>query len=88
MIGWGIVLIVLGAGSLLLPMIGIQFRLMEVLDDFQPWAGIVVAVIGSGLVLLGMNRSSPEAPTVQTATGPVPPATDEDVRRDEDEPTR
>ena len=43
MVGWGIFLIVLGAGSLLLPMLGYQFTLMELLDDFQPYAGIVVA---------------------------------------------
>jgi hypothetical protein len=44
MVGWGIFLIILGAGSLLLPQIGIQFRLMELVDEYQPYAGIVVAV--------------------------------------------
>lgn len=58
MIGWGITLIIIGAGSLLLPMLGYQFTLMELVDDFQPYAGIVVAIIGAALVLLGMNRQS------------------------------
>ena len=70
MVGWGIFLIILGAGSLLLPALGFQFRLMELLDDYQPYAGIVVAIIGAGLVLLGMNRGS----TTTAQTSPAPPA--------------
>lgn len=57
MVGWGIFLIILGAGSLLLPMLGYQFSLMELVDDFQPYAGIVVAIIGAALVTYGMGRS-------------------------------
>lgn len=72
MVGWGIFVIILGAGSLLLPQLGIQFRLMELVDDYQPYAGIVVAIIGAGLVLLGMNRR-PEA-AVAVETGPAPSA--------------
>ncbi len=60
MIGWGITLMIIGAGSLLLPLLNYQFTLMELVDDYQPYAGIVVAVIGAALVLLGMNRQ-PEA---------------------------
>lgn len=92
MVGWGIFLIIIGAGSLLLPSLGIQFRLMELLDDYQPYAGIVVAVIGAGLVLLGMNRGSTttvqtsEAPAAasQTAAAPESPATGSDP----EDPTR
>jgi len=72
MVGWGIFLIIIGAGSLLLPSLGFQFRLMELLDDFQPYAGIVVAIIGSGLVLLGMNRGATTA--VQTSEAPIAPS--------------
>ena len=71
MVGWGILLILLGAGSLLLPMLGFQFTLMELVDDFQPWAGIVVAVIGAILVFMGMNRRQP---TVEVTSGPTQPA--------------
>ena len=67
MAGWGIFLIILGAGSLLLPQIGIQFRLMELVDAYQPYAGIVVAIIGAALVLLGMNRSAPASVQVNQA---------------------
>ena len=48
----------MGAGSLLLPSLGFQFRLMELVDDFQPYAGLVVAAIGAGLVFVGMARGS------------------------------
>ena len=67
MVGWGIFLIVLGAGSLLLPMLGYQFTLMELLDDFQPYAGIVVAIVGAALVFMGMNRRSSSEATVEPA---------------------
>lgn len=72
MVGWGIFLIIIGAGSLLLPSLGFQFTLMEFFDDYQPYAGIVVAIIGAGLVLMGMNRRS--AVTVQTSEAAAAPA--------------
>jgi hypothetical protein len=72
MIGWGVALIIIGAGSLLLPMFNYQFTLMELVDDYQPYAGIVVAVIGAALVLLGMNRR-PE-PAVAEGGPPASPA--------------
>ena len=71
MVGWGIFLIIMGAGSLLLPMLNIQFRLMEIVDDYQPYAGIVVAVIGAALVFLGMDRGGATAVTETPA--PVAP---------------
>ena len=92
MLGWGIFLIIIGAGSLLLPSLGFQFRLMELLDDYQPYAGIVVAIVGAGLVLMGMNRGP--ATTVQTSAPPATPAqpsapAEPAVRRSEaDEPYR
>jgi hypothetical protein len=73
MVGWGIFLTVLGAGSLLLPMLGYQFSLMELLDDFQPWAGIVVAVIGAVLLFMGMTRRQAAAEVTATpASTPAP----------------
>jgi hypothetical protein len=64
MIGWGIFLIVIGAGSLLLPLIGFQFALMSFVDAYQPWAGIAVAIIGVALVVFGMNRQPAAPPQV------------------------
>jgi hypothetical protein len=73
-IGWGIFLIVLGAGSLLLPQLGYQFTLMELVDDFQPYAGIVVAIIGAVLVFMGMNRRPATTVDVTPPQQDPPPA--------------
>jgi hypothetical protein len=86
MVGWGIFLIILGAGSLLLPMFNIQFTLMELFDDYQPYAGIVVAVIGAALVVLAMNRQPDRAavetqPAARPAGAGTPPARDDADRR-------
>jgi drug/metabolite transporter (DMT)-like permease len=54
----GVLLIVLGAGSLILPLVGLQFRLLEPLDPYQPIAGMVVAVIGAVLFVLAQQRAS------------------------------
>ena len=58
MVGWGIFLIIIGAGSLLLPSIGFQFQLMELVDAVQPYAGIVVAAVGAALLVWGMSRGA------------------------------
>ena len=78
MVGWGIFLIVIGAGSLLLPMLGYQFTLMELVDDYQPYAGIVVALIGAGLVTMGMTRRAPAAEVTSTPASAAPPPERED----------
>ena len=81
MIGWGIFLIILGAGSLVLPLIDVQFRLMELVDPWQPFAGIIVAVIGVALVLYGMNRGSePAASAGAPSSSPGPETPDPEQR--------
>lgn len=62
MVSLGILFIVLGFGSLLLPAFDIQFTLMSFLDDYQPWAGIVIGVVGLGLIGWSMSRRSEAAP--------------------------
>lgn len=81
MVGWGIFLIILGAGSLLLPLIDIQFRLMELVDPWQPFAGIIVAVIGVALVLYGMNRGGEPAATASAPPSSPPPETGDPEQR-------
>jgi hypothetical protein len=47
---WGVYILVLGLGSLVLPLFGHQFKLMSVFGD-SPWmAGIVLSLIGAFLV--------------------------------------
>ncbi|HEX2194395.1 MAG TPA: hypothetical protein VHK63_05505 [Candidatus Limnocylindria bacterium] len=55
MIGLGILLVILGLGSFVLPMFDLQFTLMSFLEDWQPWAGIAVAAIGVALIAWGMQ---------------------------------
>ncbi len=45
-------------------MLGVQFTLMQLVDPWQPWAGLAVAAIGLGLVILGITRQreEPQAP--------------------------
>jgi hypothetical protein len=82
MIGWGIALIIIGAGSLLLPLLNYQFTLMELVDDYQPYAGIIVAVIGAALVLFGMNRRPESAVAASSQPPPAQPApTTDDIDR-------
>jgi protein-S-isoprenylcysteine O-methyltransferase Ste14 len=75
MVGFGVLLIVLGIGSLLLPMMDIQFTLMALFDDYQPIAGIVVAAIGVVLLMLGMRRRTQTVVVQQPPASPEPPAT-------------
>ena len=77
MTGFGVLLIILGGGSLLLPLFNLQFRLMEFVDPYQPWAGIIVVVIGAALVAYGLQRSraaAPAAPPASSAAAPAPTA--------------
>jgi hypothetical protein len=63
----GVLLVVLGLGSLVLPLFNLQFRLMDIVDPYQPFVGIGVAVIGAVLIYLSMQRrkavAAPAAPT-------------------------
>ncbi|HEY7452351.1 MAG TPA: hypothetical protein VIA02_07535 [Candidatus Limnocylindria bacterium] len=71
----GVLLVVLGVGSLILPYLNLQFTLMDWLDPYQPWAGVVVAALGLITILFASRRRKPAEP--ETATAPAaaaPPA--------------
>jgi hypothetical protein len=72
MVGLGVLLIVLGIGSLLLPMLDIQFQIMQLLDAYQPVAGIVIAAVGVVLVVLGRRQT--QTVVVQEPPAQQPPA--------------
>ena len=75
MVGFGALLIILGVGSLLLPMFDIQFQIMSLLDDYQPVAGIAIAAVGAVLVFLGLQRQrSQTTVVVQEPPRQEPPA--------------
>ena len=56
MISFGVLLVILGVGSLVLPYLDLQFTLMDFVDPYQPWAGIIVAALGLITVLFGAQR--------------------------------
>jgi hypothetical protein len=64
----GGLLIVLGLGSLLLPMFNLEFTLMRIVDDYQPYAGIAVAAIGAIILFVAAGRGRR---TVTTTTDHV-----------------
>jgi small neutral amino acid transporter SnatA (MarC family) len=66
---FGVLLVILGVGSLILPYLNIE---IEFLDSVQPWAGVIVASVGLITVLFGSRRRPAEAAATATAT--VPPA--------------
>jgi hypothetical protein len=71
----GVLLVILGVGSLVLPSFNLQFRLMELVDPYQPWAGIIVAALGLVLILVAARRRKPAEPAVVAApaAAAVPP---------------
>ncbi|HET9498497.1 MAG TPA: hypothetical protein VFP83_09250 [Candidatus Limnocylindria bacterium] len=69
MTSFGVLLVILGVGSLILPYLNIE---IEFLDSVQPWAGVIVASVGLITVLFASRRQPAEA--AATATAAVPAA--------------
>jgi purine-cytosine permease-like protein len=74
MLSLGVLLVILGVGSFVLPMIGYQFRLIEPLEPYQPWAGIALAAVGLVIVIFTARARRAPAETVVQTTPPPPPA--------------
>jgi len=53
MLGIGILLLILGAGSYVLPMVGLQFKLLSIFGTYQTMAQIGAIVLG--VVLIGLS---------------------------------
>jgi hypothetical protein len=70
MLSIGVLLVILGLGSLLLPMFNLQFRLMELVDPYQPYAGIGVAIIGAVLIYFAVQRRRAAGPASGPPSGP------------------
>lgn len=74
MLSLGVLLVILGVGSFVLPMIGYQFTLMEPIEPYQPWAGILMAAVGLVIVILAARGRRAPATVVETTTTSPPPA--------------
>jgi len=73
MISFGVLLVILGVGSLALPYFDLEFT--EFIDPYQPWAGIMVAALGLITVLFGaQRRGRREAAEALAAAAPAVPA--------------
>jgi len=55
---WGIYLLIFGIGSFLLPMMGLQFKLLSLLGNATPIVGAVLTV--AGIALLVLSSLSPK----------------------------
>ncbi len=64
MVSFGVLLVVVGIGSFVLPAAGINSGFLDSLDPVQPWLGIIVAAVGLITVLFGQRRLA----SVQTQT--------------------
>jgi FtsH-binding integral membrane protein len=53
MVSLGVLLVIIGVGSFVLPMIGVS---IPALDPYQPWVGIIIAALGLITVLFGARR--------------------------------
>jgi hypothetical protein len=73
MLSLGVLLVILGVGSFVLPMIGYQFRLIEPLEPYQPWAGIILAAVGLITVIYAGRRRAAPTTVVETSTTTPPP---------------
>ena len=57
---FGVLLIILGFGSLVLRAMGRVFVVLEWADPYQPWVGIGVGVLGLIIVIATMMRGRRE----------------------------
>ena len=55
----GVFMLVMGVGSLVLPLIGLQFKIMSLFQPAQPIAGIALAAAGGLFAFMG-SRQKPE----------------------------
>jgi hypothetical protein len=63
--GWGVVLLIIGVGSFILPQFGFQFKLVSL---FGPASGFIFGGVGLVLLILSFVMKK-EAPT--TSQGPA-----------------
>jgi hypothetical protein len=64
MVSLGVLLVVVGIGSFVLPAAGVKSGFLDSLDSVQPWLGIIVAAVGLITILFAQRRQA----SVQTQT--------------------
>ena len=64
MIALGVILVILGVGSFVLPTMGYS---IDAFAGYQPWIGIIIAAVGLVTVLFGARRRVVEPEVVDTS---------------------
>ena len=72
MISLGGLLILLGFGSLILPIFNLQFKLLFFVEGMQPWFGIILGIIGIILVVLGFMQNNKQEQSYPPQQGQPP----------------
>jgi hypothetical protein len=75
MVSFGVLLLILGIGSFILPLLGLQFRILSIFGPNQEIVAIGMAVVGAVLVVLGLSRGRQRAPEATGTTAPTPTPT-------------
>lgn len=57
---WGIILLVFGVGSFILPFFGLQFRLLSLFGEATPIVGAILAIVGVILLVLPLGMKKEE----------------------------
>lgn len=58
--GWGVMFVILGAGSFILPYFGIQFKILSIMGEATPYVAAGLAVLGLIMVFAGGGRRKAE----------------------------
>ncbi|MBN1576435.1 MAG: hypothetical protein JW913_07785 [Chitinispirillaceae bacterium] len=56
MISWGIVFLILGIGSFILPSMGVQFKLLTLFGNAQPVVAVILIIAGAIMTVVGIMR--------------------------------
>jgi hypothetical protein len=72
MVSFGVLLLILGIGTFILPLLGLQFRILSIFGPNQDIVAIGMAVVGAVLVVLGLSRGRQRAPEATGTTAPTP----------------
>jgi hypothetical protein len=75
MVSFGVLLLILGIGSFILPLLGLQFRVLSVFGPNQDVAAIAMAVVGAALVVVGLSRGRQRASEATGAAAATPTPT-------------
>ena len=86
MVSLGVLLVVVGIGSIVLPAAGVESRFLNSLDQVQPWLGVIVAAVGLITVLFGQRRlASVQTQTTVVDEGPTNRGEDDEARAERSE---